>query len=294
MKRVGQYDPATGERREIKLTEKKSRPGSEIVFQLILSHLSEECRARCDITLEECMALHRELVLREGAESAERRMPGKKITPPPEDDPNAGALSGFLPFGAEKDGAAAPAETEISGGSASEGPPVKEESPKPVTGRGATEKREIADRLDAYCARTGLGAARRVAEASKGKLTQETVRLMKERAPFPLATWRALAKALDRVEEAGKQESGRAQGAGGIIGKGAKEKREIHERLLAFCIARGPGTTLRLAAVTNGVLSDENIRDMKQAGRFELAKWKVLDAAMDHIEQQETAAKIPK
>ena len=46
--------------------------------------------------------------------------------------------------------------------------------------------------------------------------------------------------------------------------------------------------------MTNGVLSDENIRDMKQAGRFELAKWKVLDAAMDHIEQQETAAKIPK
>lgn len=72
-----------------------------------------------------------------------------------------------------------------------------------LTGRDAAKKREIADRLDAYCARTGLGASARIAAASRGKLAPEIVAEMRERARFPLETWRSLEKALDRLEKGG-------------------------------------------------------------------------------------------
>ena len=76
-----------------------------------------------------------------------------------------------------------------------------------ITGSGAAEKQEIVHRLDAYCDRTGRGAVQRVAEASRKKLTRDTVLQMRERGRFPIETWRALGRALDRLEEKEKNVS---------------------------------------------------------------------------------------
>lgn len=67
-----------------------------------------------------------------------------------------------------------------------------------ITGRGAAEKQEIVRRL---------GAVQRVAEASRKKLTRDTVLQMRERGRFPIETWRALGRALDRLEEKEKNVS---------------------------------------------------------------------------------------
>lgn len=77
-------------------------------------------------------------------------------------------------------------------------------------------------------------------------------------------------------------------GAFAAKGKGAAEKQTIHARLLAFCAAR-PGVTGKLAKATNGVLETTQIYGMRESGKFTMAQWRAVNAAMDWIERNETA-----
>ncbi len=74
--------------------------------------------------------------------------------------------------------------------------------------------------------------------------------------------------------------------ASAFVGKGSAEKKRIHARLLAFCAAR-PGVSGKLAKLTNGVLGVTQIYDMRNSGKFTMAQWRTVDAAMDYIEQKE-------
>ena len=76
---------------------------------------------------------------------------------------------------------------------------------------------------------------------------------------------------------------------GAFAGRNSGEKRAIFDRLAAFIGARGPGTRRRLAEASNGALKLEDVLNMTQAMQMPIAKWRILNGAMDWIEQQEKA-----
>lgn len=67
-------------------------------------------------------------------------------------------------------------------------------------------------------------------------------------------------------------------------GKGASEKREIFERLKAYRAERGLGCLKKLAAASNGILDEDQIRNMLDGQKETLQKWKILGAALDYEE----------
>ncbi len=68
------------------------------------------------------------------------------------------------------------------------------------TGKGATDKRKIFDRMNAFRDKHRLQAFKTAAEASDGKLTEWEIRDMMECKPAPMTKWHALRDALDRLE----------------------------------------------------------------------------------------------
>ena len=76
-----------------------------------------------------------------------------------------------------------------------------EPAPKLFAGYGAGEKREIYSRLMAFVATHGLGARRKIAEASNGVLTVADVQDMTDAKRVTLSKWQAAAAAMDRIEE---------------------------------------------------------------------------------------------
>lgn len=77
------------------------------------------------------------------------------------------------------------------------------------TGRNAEEKREIMLRLAAYRKSHGLGCWGEVVKASRGRLSDEQLRDMATGAVnLPVSEWRLAAKALDKLEQQEKCESG--------------------------------------------------------------------------------------
>ena len=74
-------------------------------------------------------------------------------------------------------------------------------APAPFVGKGSGEKRQIFERLTAYCAAHGLGAACKIAKASNGAITDDDVRAMKDGLRVPIQKWRILSAALDWLEE---------------------------------------------------------------------------------------------
>ena len=74
-----------------------------------------------------------------------------------------------------------------------------------------------------------------------------------------------------------------------FAGYGAGEKREIHARLIAFVASHGLGARRRIAEASNGVLTQEEVRNMTDAKRVTLSKWQAAAAAMDRIEEQDNA-----
>lgn len=116
-----------------------------------------------------------------GPDDAAPAKPGLVLDPPPifPDKPNP--LEGFVPLRAK----------EIKG----------ELSTVPhFTGKGATDKREIFDRMNAFRDKHRLQAFKTAAEASDGKLTEWEIRDMMECKPAPMTKWHALRDALDRLE----------------------------------------------------------------------------------------------
>ncbi len=75
------------------------------------------------------------------------------------------------------------------------------QAPKPFTGIGAGEKREIYARLMAFCAAHGLGARRKIAEARNGALQLSEVQDMTDAKHVTLSKWRVAAVAMDWIEE---------------------------------------------------------------------------------------------
>lgn len=77
------------------------------------------------------------------------------------------------------------------------------EEPSAVpTGRGAEEKRAIQERLKAYRRAHGLGCFRVVAQAGEPELTETILRgMVSGTASYPLSSWRAASRALDRAEQ---------------------------------------------------------------------------------------------
>ena len=67
-------------------------------------------------------------------------------------------------------------------------------------------------------------------------------------------------------------------------GKGASEKREIFERLKAYRAERGLGCLKKLAAASNGILDEDQIRNMLDGQKETLQNWKILGAALDYEE----------
>ena len=68
-------------------------------------------------------------------------------------------------------------------------------------GKATEEKRQIYARLMTFCAVHGLGARRRIAEASDGKLTLTDVQDMTDAKQVDVKLWRIAAQAMDRIEE---------------------------------------------------------------------------------------------
>lgn len=69
-------------------------------------------------------------------------------------------------------------------------------------GKCTEEKREIYARLMAFCGSHGLGARRRIAEASGGKLSIANVQDMTDAKQVDIKKWREAARAMDRIEAA--------------------------------------------------------------------------------------------
>ncbi len=78
---------------------------------------------------------------------------------------------------------------------------------------------------------------------------------------------------------------GGAESPARFAGKGSGEKQRILTRLLTYRAAHGLGSYARVAAATNGALSGDDIRDMADCGRHPLAQWRILDAALDGVEE---------
>jgi len=93
------------------------------------------------------------------------------------------------------------------------------------------------------------------------------------------------AKGEIKTDDAGKQEHV-------FTGRGCAEKREIHDRLLAYREANGIGCLAPLAAAAKGV-SQEDLRMMLGSAPMPLPKWTAVAAALDKIEKAAPGAGTP-
>ena len=71
--------------------------------------------------------------------------------------------------------------------------------PAPFAGYAAGEKREIYAELQAFVATHGLGARRKIAEASSGALMMYDVQEMTDCGKVPIHKWRAAKMAMDKI-----------------------------------------------------------------------------------------------
>ena len=77
-----------------------------------------------------------------------------------------------------------------------------------------------------------------------------------------------------------------------FVGKGAAEKRELHDRLLAYREANGIGCLAPLVAAAKGV-SQEDLRMMLGSAPMPLPKWLAVGKALDKIEKAASGADTP-
>lgn len=81
-------------------------------------------------------------------------------------------------------------------------------TPSAFAGKGSGKKTEIYARLMAFVSTHGLGARRRISEASNGALTMSEVQDMTDCVRLPLAKWRIAAAAMDLIKEQETKEGG--------------------------------------------------------------------------------------
>lgn len=63
-------------------------------------------------------------------------------------------------------------------------------------------------------------------------------------------------------------------------GNGARMKRGVHERLVRWLNLYGVGAAVRIAAETNGLLTDDDVRDMRDCGKHTQEQWEILGEAL--------------
>ena len=65
------------------------------------------------------------------------------------------------------------------------------------------------------------------------------------------------------------------------------DKRAVYERLVAYRKRNGLGCFVQLKKATNGELTDMDLCAMLNAEPYSIAKWKLLDEALDRVERKE-------
>ena len=70
------------------------------------------------------------------------------------------------------------------------------------------------------------------------------------------------------------------------VGRGASEKRAIYERLADFRQRNGLGCFAEIERASRGKISEAELRAMLDAAPYPLAKWKVVQTALDLIEKK--------
>lgn len=64
------------------------------------------------------------------------------------------------------------------------------------------------------------------------------------------------------------------------------DKRAVYERLVAYRKRNGLGCFVQLKKATNGELTDMDLYAMLNAEPYSVAKWKLLDEALDRVERK--------
>lgn len=67
-------------------------------------------------------------------------------------------------------------------------------------------------------------------------------------------------------------------------GRGAKEKKIIQDRLIAYRKEHGLGCWKKVAEASGGRLSEEDLRGLYEGAIFTLASWRIADMALDALE----------
>lgn len=70
-------------------------------------------------------------------------------------------------------------------------------------------------------------------------------------------------------------------------GPGAAEKRAIYQRLSDFRASHGLGCLSVVAVAANHIVTADELRAMLDGEKFPLPKWRVVNAALDHIAKKE-------
>lgn len=74
-------------------------------------------------------------------------------------------------------------------------------------------------------------------------------------------------------------------GAGSAGRDAAALKKRTHTRLVAYRNKNGSGCYNELVKITNGAITDDEIREMAEAAKMPMAKWEILSGALDIAER---------
>ena len=72
-----------------------------------------------------------------------------------------------------------------------------------------------------------------------------------------------------------------------ITGHNKDEKREIYAKLMQFCAEHGLGARRKIADVSNGALTLSDVQDLTDCVPRPINVWRICEAAMNYIENQE-------
>ena len=88
------------------------------------------------------------------------------------------------------------------------------------------------------------------------------------------------------IPEADQPDLGKDEGCGVF------EKRAIYERLFSFRKRNGLGCFTRLEEAASGGVTAMELYAMLDADPFPIAKWRIVDAALDYLESEELHGKL--
>ena len=72
----------------------------------------------------------------------------------------------------------------------------------------------------------------------------------------------------------------------GFTGQGAREKKRIHEALMAYRRAHGLGSFTQLASLAGGEVTDSVLRAAAQGEKLPMEQWRKIGAALDSLTKE--------